>query len=415
MAKSHKLRNAAIVLFVLVLAAFGTWYGYHAWPRPMPAPLYPLNLFDVPQPAADNALAEYQKIADSKKSIPIFSDDHSELLQLYTLPDLFTKRSMDDYWDNAAKLLPALQDFLKIPDLRLQELQRIREMPVMVDETLPKMEKQAIPVVTIIDIHRVFQAMLVEQMLDGKIDAAYASWRKQYVQDLSWVKSARSLISVIAALTALSSDLGMLRLMIDFHPPENRADWIQWLRLHPMEGGDYKRPLKFDYLKTLTTLDFISANRQQAGFFGKIGVLNPAVMRTQYNDYFGQIEKILVMPLADQPQAFDALQAKFAPHRGRFWWVRNPAENYMILTRSYQIKYFSDITLSRDVILTLQREIILALQTEPPPDSQPSIPSDGDENNSNAAVASPTPRPTPVPQAPPPLPHPSPTPLVHEE
>ncbi len=397
--------GGALALFLLLTLA---WVAWNLWPRVQPPPLFQPSQLNKPYDPAIGLIDPLLILRGSASSTPEEWEVPDVLFPLLKSPFPLNSEGAERYWDEAALLQGRIKSYFHQPRLPLAELIKMLELAEIADLSKPQLGAPAFPVFPVLDYQRVVSLSIVDQMLDGHIETAYARWKGRYLQDLFWLKTARSLISHLGAIRALEWDLSLLRLMVHLHPPASPAEWIQWLKAHPPAEMDLKDALVFEYLQGLDSLERVAANPKKSLGMPIALLLNRPWLRENYNRHYREIGKVLNGSPAAVEKGLKGLDQKInGLTDSPLWWISNPAGK--ILLKSVQVSLVQPVkrfTEFREKVNSLNRDVQSALR-EGPRKALAELPAKSEEEN----IGEPTPAPSPPVS---PAPQPSPPPKAQE-
>lgn len=309
--------------FLLLLMAKATWLGVNLWPRPLEPELYSeaeITLSPATEPLAWDLLPKTNQPSPKKPGDLAAADEFTALI-----PD--SVDSQGDalrFWNEAGKLMPALYAMIDREQVLLQNYKQLMSGLPLIDRDPVGLGEAGARILYLHDLHKIGLSFVGERFMAGDSDDAFSLLLSMIQQDLQWAYSARSLISQLAALQALRSDLS-LALLIRYRaqPPhweklEPVLRQIQWQKITP------RRSLVFEYRSVLKTLDKVIPDVKKQGWWVRL-TFNPSLVRRDLNHYYRDLEAKAKNPGAIRDADIEKLDREMqSKTRGLFWWFMNP-------------------------------------------------------------------------------------------
>jgi hypothetical protein len=313
------------------LAAVAVWMGDNLWPRPMPPALYREAELALPAAPGENAWETLQNLRNAPGTVWTDVQIPEELEPLLAVK-IEDRGRISAYWEEAEQLQGPLKAFLQKNPPLAQQLIKISDSPQWVDLSSPRQSISTSSLIAFLDYHRWISLYWIHLALEGNVETALAAWRKVYVQDLAWLKSARSFLSHLMAAGAVREDLDFFLLLWNGHPPANSVEWIQWLRAHPPGEFSLDRAVKYEYLERSAQLESIAANPSKSKLTPGFQLLfNPVLLRAALNAKFRNLEKILRGPPQNWAPELKRLDQEVMNLRqDPFWWFSNPGGKMLL-------------------------------------------------------------------------------------
>jgi len=330
-------------LLLVAALAFGLWLGINRWPRPLEAELYTEQDLAIASPPKDNA---WDTLPLNRDQIPPAAGDLDAPFPLKALFPEVIDSSTDAYefWFEAKKILPALTAYNQAHSSALEVYTALLKFPHLVDDDPVSVNFDGFKVFVLLDLHKVAWTALVEQYLHGDPNWAYGFVNVMIQRDREWLETSRSLLSHMAAIGCLKSDLDLLLMMRYLGKPTNWQGIQDLLKNISMEPIQLQRALAFEYRVALKTMAGKTPGLLASkNWFLRVSY-NPAFPRHDLNYFYRQLVELLKRPDALPDNLTEVLNRDMEDRKkGLFWWFLNPAGKTLDgLITIHEADYFKD-------------------------------------------------------------------------
>jgi len=344
-----KLLKILLSLFILALLFFGVFLAVNLWPRAVEPPLWTEADLELPQEKDQNGYYFMLQMQEDPNLESLFSseiDNGMEVpgdLEGYTSLGFFenpTDRTL--FWMDAKGLQPVFSAFVEKYRPQIEEYEKFISFPQFVDQTPILLdERRKTNWLFYHDLHKLGKMHILNQILKGNNDQAYAFWLKMFEQDVSLLKSARGLLTHMIALSDVKADLSLLDGIRQFPPSAELQTKIrQALQDFDPSSFDMRRAVIMEYLEHQSSADAIQKGaRKETALRPRIS-FNRAVFQREENDYFRRLDRYRKEPAAITEEALKQFEQEsnklnyaaggkygqlFNGKHDPFWWFFNPA------------------------------------------------------------------------------------------
>lgn len=313
--------------FFLMLAVL-SYITVNLWPRDLEPKLWSKNELAFKENPKTNGWNALPKRGDKRKHLlkdaPLIVDDLSK----------FWNKDSDIFWNEVTRASDELSSFINKHQKSLRFCRTFFEYPDFIDSTPVSFEKGGFGMSYLRDLHTLGYADIINKALNDEWAEAYDFWRNIFRQDLSWLKTARSVLSHVAAVKSLNTDIRLLSHMWFRYGPDPEWKVIETIEALDLSDVSFRKALIYEYHMQLLAFD----TAELATVFGTVGKIlkpvktllipcsfNRALYRRDLNNLFREYEQILSNPdnIADDfdDELFDDIDES---REGLFWWYVNP-------------------------------------------------------------------------------------------
>lgn len=282
---TRRFWKRVFLLFLLLIAVgifkIGVLVAFHLWPRVVEPPLW---------------------------------DEH----------DLVTdQREGENGWDLIRKKRGDLPDW-ENDDALISYFEKILDAPRFVDTDPISIASTRGHIPLLSDMHKKALNQFLKPSDQAEGHWVYAIWLGIFTKDLSWMESARSLLSHLGALKALNEDLEAFG---NLHHTAGQNEVALWSEMtHEIGRHDFtrislKRALIYEYLQSIDSLQAIERDTRRVSLL----FYNRELTKRDLNRYFRRYAELLDDPRAIPDDIDEIIRKDFpALTRGPFWWLVNP-------------------------------------------------------------------------------------------
>jgi len=320
---SKKILLSVGLLLGLFLLFLAIWITANMWPRPLEPEIWSAADLSLSENPSENAWNLLPKKGEEEPFPPDFLEIPENLYDLLTNTPGFSEAELSAFWKRAEQAKPSLASFLQSRQKAVEVYKKLLEAPQFVDNSLPDLKTPKADLLYLMDLHKIGRLHLMERALQDDWKSVYDLWREIYRMDLSWVRTARSVLSHRASLSSLEEDIRILACLGARHRPEDWASFSNTLAQIPWDLIHFERALIYEYRTTLNSWDQIIPEKSRDQFYYKV-MFNPAMTRKLINDRFRKYNELLKNPAEISEGLDQKMNREQRLPYSWFWWFKNP-------------------------------------------------------------------------------------------
>lgn len=345
-------KKTLYIFLVLFGAVLVLWIGLNFWPYEEPPDLFDQSELVLPPEAASpengwNLLKGRDELPEVHWSM---SDSD---------PTLIFEKTSDPqaYWNYFFEHQEEISKSIDANEPALKFYFNLLDAPYFIDNDPPTFAESSPSLIDLLDYHKLTWLYLSRLAADGKIEGAYALWLKIFYQDMSWVKSARTLISHMISMASLVGDLEILRSLRSRWPEAPWGEVEQQLKELNQDSFNFKRAIVFEYIQTWNAFEDI---REKASKIREPHrhLINFALSKRTHNQIFTQHLNLLKDPL-HPPENYEEQMKKIIGRKNLFWWFINPGGKLILdISATYFSDYIYEYHLEKEKVFNLQKDLL---------------------------------------------------------
>lgn len=347
--KGSKYRLSSKFLAILSIFLFvfiGVWVGVNKWPRSLEDPLWFFDDLKIPNPPPLNA---YHSLPKSYELWPVLLPDTLDSwdkgTDFFLRPPYQDLNKVNKFWKEAKSLEPAISEYVKRAAPSMEWYQKFLNIPQLNDRDL---SKNPLSLKTddrianwdyLLRIHQVAHLFLINQALMDNWNNFTTIWIKMFIQDQSWLRTARSLESFFYALECIEGDLKILIRLKAKIPPENWKEILKLIQNLDAKTFNLKRSLIYEYL----SLYFFSWDKENLKkilpWYWRV-LFNERLFLSDLNTIYKNLEKLEENPNQITLSSSEILEKEaLNDQKEIFWWFYNPAGKTLLRNLNPNFKY----------------------------------------------------------------------------